>query len=89
MDDFSEYKQLADAGTDAHSVFQKATQNGLNTLECLKMLRAVYNLSFRDAKEVMIQSRGYADNLEEHQHKLSAELQKYIDSLKASDELFD
>ena len=52
MDDFSKYAQLRDSGAPPRDVYLAAGADGVDDLTRLRMLRRVFGLSLKEAKQV-------------------------------------
>jgi hypothetical protein len=76
-DDFSKYERMKEAGTSPEDVYREANRSGIDTITRIRMIRAVYSLSPREAKEVWVRAEGEADSLDEYQGKIAAELSKF------------
>lgn len=68
------FEVLRDRGASPSVACRIASAWGLERIERIRMLRVVYGLSLRDAKEVMIVDSGLAASLDEHQARVFAEL---------------
>ncbi len=53
---------------------EHARTRGLTAIERIGLLRTVYGLSFREAKEVFLCDQGIASSLEEHEARLASAL---------------
>jgi hypothetical protein len=80
MDDFTKYRRMRDEGADAAAVCRCAVNDGVDPIPRLRMLRAVFGLDLRDAKEVMIAVEGHTAT------DFIAPLQKALDELDDEDE---
>jgi hypothetical protein len=74
MKEFSEYERKREEGADAIAVYRAARADGLTEIDSIRMLRDVFTMSLRQAKEVTIVATGTARNLAEHEQQLAAEL---------------
>ncbi|MCI0455507.1 MAG: hypothetical protein L0Z62_00840 [Gemmataceae bacterium] len=52
MDDFSQYAQMRDSGVSPRDVYLAAGADGLDDLTRLRLLRRVFGLSLKEAKQV-------------------------------------
>ena len=75
-DDFLRYESMRNAGTGPEAVYLEAVKNGVDSITCIRLIRAVYSLSPRQAKEVMVRAEGCASTLNEYQGKLADDLLK-------------
>ena len=73
-DDFSNYEKLRDAGTSPEDVYREAARNGIDAINRIRLIRAVYSLSPKEAKEVWVRAEGEAESLDEYQGKIADEL---------------
>ncbi|RYG64740.1 hypothetical protein EON80_18675 [bacterium] len=69
-DDFQRYEQMRDSGQTPHQVYRQGESVGLDFLQRLRMLRAVFGLGLAQAKEVMIQADGFEGTLSDYQETL-------------------
>jgi hypothetical protein len=75
MSEFTKYEQMKAAGAAAVEVYRSAKESGLTDIECLRMLRVVFDLTFVDAKRVVVATDEEGASLEDHQQQL-------VDSLR-------
>jgi hypothetical protein len=75
----TKYEAMRDAGASTNQVYLKAMADGLREIECIAMLRRVFDLSLLDAKEVTIVASGVASSLDEHQQRLIEDLAKLLE----------
>jgi|GEM_PF-4511235 hypothetical protein len=75
MSEFTKYEQMKAGGAAAVEVYRSAKESGLTDIECLRMLRAVFDLTFVDAKRVVVAADEGGASLEDHQLQL-------VDSLR-------
>lgn len=74
-DDFSKYAAMRDAGSLPEEVYREALRDGVEPITRIRLLRAVYVLSPRDAKEVVVRAHGSASSLDEFQGNIADSLQ--------------
>lgn len=79
MDNLEKYEQLKSQGISAEDVYRIAQTDGLTSIERIKLIRELYNLGLREAKEISIVASGIASSLDEHQSKIADALQNAID----------
>ena len=70
MRDLEPLALLKSDGVGATEAYQKATQLGWTTVECIRMLRLVYGLSLSDAKAVRIAIEHDGMSLSDYQESL-------------------
>jgi ribosomal protein L7/L12 len=75
MTEFPRYEALYQSGTSAVEVYRVAKSAGMSDMEAIRMLRAVFGMSLRDAKETMVVGSGIADSLAAHEQAMADELQ--------------
>ena len=68
-DDFSQYESMRDAGSSPEEVYRAATRDGLDSITRIRLIRAVYSLSLRQAKEVWVRAEDIAESLVVHEAK--------------------
>jgi hypothetical protein len=76
MSEFPQYEAMRDEGASAHDLYRKARADGHDDITCIRMLRAVFGFSLREAKEVLIVASGTAASLDEHEERLARELEE-------------
>jgi hypothetical protein len=76
-DDFSKYERMKEAGSAPEDVYREAVKSGVDPITRIRMIRAVYSLSPREAKEVWVRAEGEAESLHEYQGKIADELSKF------------
>ncbi len=65
--DWSKYSALRDSGLSPPVVWRHSQVDGLNWMESVRMIRRVFHLSLKEAKEVKLQAEGVALTLEDYQ----------------------
>ena len=70
-DNFSKYELMRDSGSTAERVFRAAVEDGLDAITRVRLVRAVFALSPRQAKEVMVRAEGRADSLDQYQERIA------------------
>ena len=70
MNDFTEYKQMKDAGISSRVAYRYSVKKGLEWTEQIRMMVTVYGLSLPNAKEVMVCEESDITSLSEYQKKL-------------------
>ena len=75
-DDFTKYEAMRQAGAGPEDVYRAASQDGIDPITRIRLIRAVYSLSPGQAKEVMVRAEGQASSREEYQSKISDNLQE-------------
>jgi len=83
--EYSKYRELRTDGHGAADAFRQATEDGLDVLQAIRMLRSVYNLSLEDAKSVMVVTEGLASNLSDYQQSLVGDLEAAQDDVDSND----
>ena len=78
---YEKYEQMKADGSNANEVAAAATEDGLDMVTTWKMLATVFDLSFVDAKEVWIQTKGIANSLAEYQESLIPETEVILNEL--------
>jgi hypothetical protein len=78
QDDFSKYESLKSSGASAESVYREAINDGVDAITRIRMIRRVFSLSLRDAKEILVRIEYGAKSLEEHQEQFVSEAQKFV-----------
>jgi len=71
LDDFSKYEAMRDSGRRPEEVYQEAIRDGIDQITRIRLIRAVYSLDPRQAKEVIVLAEGSASSLDEYQGKLA------------------
>ena len=74
MDDFSVYQSMKKRGCTADEVFQQAVRDGIDAIAVVRMLRAVFDLSLGDVKD--IRHRAMGGSAEDHESALAEEIKK-------------
>lgn len=72
--EFAHYESLQRSGTSPPEVYRVARSAGMGDVDVIRMLRAVFGLSLRDAKEAMVVGGGTAANLAAHEQAIADEL---------------
>jgi hypothetical protein len=85
MADSSKYEAMRDTGATPGQVYLTAIEDGLREIDCIIILRRVFDLSLIDAKEVTIVASGVASSLDEHQQRLAEDLAKLLELDDESD----
>lgn len=70
-DNFSKYETMRDRGAGPEDVYRAAAQNGTDSVTLIRVIRAVFSLSPRQAKEVVVRAEELADSLDEYQGKIA------------------
>jgi hypothetical protein len=73
-DDFSKYQAMRDAGSSPEDAFREAASDRVDAITRIRMLRAVFSLSPREAKEVSLRAEGIAESLDRHEEMIAEEL---------------
>jgi len=78
MSEFTKYEQMKASGATAVEVYRAGKENGCSEIECLRLLRAVFDLSFIDAKRVVVAADEDGASLEDHQQRLISGLREAL-----------
>ncbi|HEY7156299.1 MAG TPA: hypothetical protein VH575_20195 [Gemmataceae bacterium] len=73
-DDFSKYEAMRNSGAAPEEVYQAAIRDGIDNITRIRLIRAVYSLSPRQAKEVMVRAEGLAASLDQFQSQIADNL---------------
>ena len=79
--DWSEYESLRNDGATPDDVYLKAKADGHDSLDCIRMLRAVFNLDLNRAKEITVQAEGTTQSLDDYQETLLPVLEEAFKQL--------
>lgn len=74
-EDYSEYHALRESGHTAEQVFLKARENGIDTIEQIRLIRQVFGLSLADAKQVSHRANSPDFSLDQLQERIASELE--------------
>ncbi|HYT91920.1 MAG TPA: hypothetical protein VEL76_24615 [Gemmataceae bacterium] len=77
-DSDTKYGQMRSLGATAQEVYRQAIADGVDELGAWRVLRLVFGLSLVEAKEVMVQAKGLAAALSEHQQRLLDPLEREL-----------
>jgi hypothetical protein len=75
-DDFSKYEAMKRSGSSADEVFREAVGDGVDPISRVRLIRAVFGLTPREAKDVVVRGEGVASSLDRHQERLAEELSR-------------
>ena len=64
---FLKFEKMRDSGLSPRDVSGAAIEDGFDFVQNLAMLRSVFGLDLRPAKEAWVQAKGFADSLSEYQ----------------------
>ena len=78
-DNFLQYESMRDAGSSPEEVYRAATRDGLDSITRIRLIRAVYSLSLREAKEVWVRAEDVAESLTQHQAKAAEVVSQIIE----------
>ena len=78
MEDLSRYIHLKNEGADPVKIFNKAREDGLNEIECIKLLRQIFHITFTDVKKIILLANGIGDTLERHEENLIPSVEKVL-----------
>lgn len=70
-DDFLKYEKLRDEGSTPESVYNEATRDGLDSITKVRLIRGVFSLSPREAKEIVLRSQTPPATLDQFQENIS------------------
>jgi hypothetical protein len=73
-DDFSKYEAMRNSGSTPEDVYQAAVRDGVDDIARIRLIRAVYSLSLKQAKELMGRAEGLAASLDQYQSQIADEL---------------
>lgn len=79
MSEFEQYEALKRAGLSPATVYRAAHGAGMGDIDAIRMIRAVFGLSLREAKEAMIVGSGTAESLEAHEAAIARELEQELE----------
>ncbi len=79
MDNIKKYEQLKTTGASPEEVYRIAEADGLNSIQRIKLVKQLYSLGLKEAKQVSIVASGVASSLDEHQSNLADALQEALD----------
>lgn len=90
MDDFQKYKEFADQGATPNDISLAAKAEGGHFIERIKLVRQIFGLSLKEAKEVTIVADGLGTSLDDYQAKLipGLKLAFYIEEQEDKGKLF-
>jgi hypothetical protein len=66
-DNFLQYESMRDAGSTPEEVYRASTRDGLDSITRIRLIRAVYSMSLRQAKEVWVRAENVAESLAQYQ----------------------
>ena len=69
-DNFATYQSMKAAGIAPEQVYRQAVADGIDAITRIRLIRNVFSLSPREAKEVIVRADG-AQSLDEHQEKIA------------------
>jgi hypothetical protein len=78
----AKYSAMRDAGASPHEIFRQVLADGLGDIAGIRMLRLVFGLELRQCKEVMIQTRGWANSIDEHEERIADEVEEMFKQRK-------
>lgn len=67
--DLEKYKKLKEEGKTAKEAYLIAESDGLNILDCMKMLWKIYHIPFFEIKELIMKIKYDCNSLSEYQEK--------------------
>ena len=70
-DDFSKYEAMRNSGSAPEEVYRAAIRDGIDAIARIRLIRFVFSLSPRQAKEVMVRAEGRAASLDQFQNKIA------------------
>lgn len=79
-DDFSKYEAMRDARATREDVCRAAKKDGVDSITMFRLIRRVFNLSFPEAKEVILRAEGVANSLDEHEGRIADEIERMTKS---------
>jgi len=74
MTEFTRYVELATAGATRVEVYRAGRAAGLGEIDAIRMLRYVFGMSLKEAKETSIMASGSAGSLKEHEEEIARQL---------------
>jgi hypothetical protein len=76
--EFQKYEAMRNAEKSPKDTYLQARADDLTTIECIRMLQEVFNLSLIQAKEVMVIGDGLADSLDAYEEKVITGLHNIV-----------
>jgi ribosomal protein L7/L12 len=73
----AKYEQMRGAGASPEEIFRQVLADGLGDVAAIRTVRVLFGLDLRQAKEVLIQARGWAASLEEYQNQIADWIEQY------------
>lgn len=70
-DNFSKYELRRDSASTAEQVYQETVHDGIDAITRIRLIRAIFSLSPREAKEVMVRAEGLAESLDQYQERIA------------------
>jgi hypothetical protein len=77
--DVSVFVRMREDGLGPDEVVRRAIVMGHGHIECVFIVRKVFELSLREAKEALVVGTGAASTLEEHEARVAADLALYLE----------
>jgi hypothetical protein len=74
-DNFGKYELMRDSGSTAEQVYLAAVEDGFDAITRVRLVRAVFALSPRQAKEVIVRAERQAESLDQYQEKIAQSLE--------------
>jgi hypothetical protein len=74
-DNFKKYELMRDSGSTAEQVYQVAVADGIDAITRVRLVRAVFALSPRQAKEVIVRAERQAESLDQYQERIAQALE--------------
>jgi len=76
MSTTAKYQTMRDQGKKPEEVYIAAKTDGLGQIAAVKLIRALFDLTLSEAKEISIVADGLARSLSDHQQNLAGNLAK-------------
>jgi len=73
-DDFSKYESMKNSGASPEQVYREAVRDGWDSIGRIRLVRAVFSLTPREAKEVFVRAEGQGDSLQQYQGTIADRL---------------
>lgn len=78
--EFTEYHKMRNEGLGASDVYAAAVKAGMREIDRIRMIRTVFNLSLREAKEVIVVASGHEQSLSAHQRALKNSFERVLEN---------
>lgn len=78
-DSFSKYEAMKQAGVVAEQVYLQAVRDNIDPITRIRLIRSVFSLSAREAKEVTIRAEGESESLDQFQEELAKKMSEKSD----------